>query len=787
MKPATWLRLSFAVVLTAAVASCYTLPNAPKKKKTDVTAAAEASAALHEVIYEFVQETLYTYPHLATRAGMHTYTLPKGEEVDLDRELPNYSADLVEARIESLEAFLGRVEKKAPPAALSPNDLADRRLLVAAIRLELLDWKELQIHRRDPLLHARSLAEALYYPLVIGYAPEEERLADVLGRLHWVPAYVERAARVIDSSSEPLAAAAAEVNRFTVALVRTELDARIPKGDGGLRSAYEGMKGPVLEALDGFQRFLDKDLAGKKKVTWRLGKERYEERFAQVFHGAMSPGEARETAERAVGGIGREFFAVARPLYCEENEKDREICGPTKAELVAAAKAEQERIRKEEEQGKKAAEQEKKKKAEEERKRQDEEKKKAEAEKKRQDEEKKKAAEEEKRRQDEEKRKIDEEQAKKKKDIPNPYEDRPKKEEKKSPGGVTNPYGYYRLPGSADAVGAKLAGQDDADAAQKPKAKKDEPKAKKDEPTAAMVERVAAFVFDLLRKPEAGGEGGAIARLETALPAAAESATRRGLLKEGVVEGLSVEESPALLAALGRPLTLVPQPVFQPKLGARLFAVDSDKAGLAYTRTFAVAAALGSPGRFEALRRAVRIEPETRRAIRMLHGDPAWLAGWGLFAAEGLARAGIDGKEESSNPRELLATLAEVLRAAVELSIDVRMHTGDLTEKDAASELVSRAGLERSAAEQRVRWIETAPTDAAAAFLGYRAWSGAAAEIEDRGAFHGRALGLGPVPIVDLAGLLSAADPDAVPDYEGGALAEPEPEGKRRVSVLDAL
>ncbi|HUT78703.1 MAG TPA: hypothetical protein VM285_13495, partial [Polyangia bacterium] len=123
MKPATWLRLSFAVALTAAVASCYTLPSA-QKKKVDIAATAAASAALHEVIYEFVQETLYTYPHLATRAGMHTYKLPKGEEVDLDRELPNYSPDLVEARVESLETFLGRVEREVPEAALSPNDSA---------------------------------------------------------------------------------------------------------------------------------------------------------------------------------------------------------------------------------------------------------------------------------------------------------------------------------------------------------------------------------------------------------------------------------------------------------------------------------------------------------------------------------------------------------------------------------------------------------------------------------------------------------------------------------------
>ncbi len=799
MKPATWIRLSLdgqgttesvSSAVTAAVVSCYTLPSA-RKKKVDFAATAAASAELHDVIYGFVQETLYTYPHLATRAGMHTYRLPSGEDADLDRELPNYSTDLVDARIESLEATMERLENKVPEAALSPNDLSDRHLLIAAARLELLDWKDLEIHRRDPLLHARSLAEALYYPLVVAYAPEEERLADVLGRLHWAPAYLERAARMIESTSEPLAAAAVEVNRFTISLVRDELDARIPK-DGELRTAYEGMKGPVLEALDGFQRFLEKDVDTKKKVTWRLGRKRYEERFSLAFHGAMTVTEAREAADEAVATLGRELFALAKPAYCEANEKDREICGPTRAELAAAARAEQERLRKEEEKKKRAA-------AEERKRQQQEERKAAAEERKQQEEEKKQAAAEERKRQEEEKRKAadekkkeEEEKAKKKKDIPNPYADPPKKEEKKSPGGVLNPYGWYRLPEPIESAGAKLAGQDDttAEESQEKKsaktAKKDEPAPKKDEPTAAMVARVVAFVFDLLRKPDPGGEASDVARLENGISTAAGLASQRGVLDTASADGLSVEEAPALFAAMNRPLLLVPQPVFQPVQGARLFVVNTDRTGLAATRTFAVAAAMGSPGRFEALRRAVEIEPETRRALRVLHGDSAWLSGWGLYAAERLARAEADAAGEGT-PRALLEALAEVVRAAVELSVDIRMHTGDLSEKDATAELISRAGLESSVAEQRVRWLVTAPLEAEAAFVGYRAWSRAGTAAGDRATFHARALALGPVPTPDLEPLLATADPDATPDYEGPAPAEPEPEGKRHVSVLDAL
>jgi chemotaxis protein histidine kinase CheA len=790
MTHRNWYRLAVAVALAAALASCYTLPGAPKKKQSDLAATAAASAALHEAIYEFVQGTLYTHPHVATRVGMHTYRLPKGEEVDLDRELPNYSTDLIDARVETLEALLERVERKIPEAALSPNDLADRRLLAAAIRAELYDWKQLELHRRDPLLHARALAEALYYPLIVPYAPEEERIADVLGRLHWAPAYLERAARMIESASEPAAAAAVEVNRFTVALVRTELDARIPKGNGELRATYDGMKGPVLEALDGFQRFLEKDLGGKK-ITWRLGKERTAERFARAFHGAAAtPDEALEAAEAALTGLRREIYDLALPAYCEVSEKDRENCGPTKAELAAVARAEQDRLRKEEEQKKKAAEEEKR--------REEEERKQAAEEEKRQKEAEKKAAE-------ETKKAAEEDKAKKKKDISNPYADPPKKEpEKKSPSGVTNPYGFYRLPAAEDTAGAKLAGQDDAAAGSKakksepkakksvPAAKKDEPEAKKsepaakpDEPTAAMLERVVAFVFEQLRKPETG-EGGAVGRLKDRLPAVAEDAVRRGVLDTAAVEGLEVADAPALLVALHCPLHLVPQPVFQPVQGARLFAPDGDKDGLAVTRTFAVAAALGAPGRYAALRRVVSLEPETRRALRVLHGDPAWLAGFGLYAAEQLARAG-DEAEGAALPRDLLATLAEVIRAAVELSAAVRMHTGDLSEKDAAAELIARAGLDRSLAEQRVRRIQLAPLEAAAGFLGWRAWDAAGAAAKDRSAFHARALGFGPVPLPDLPALLAAADPDAAPDYEGPPPAEPEPEGKRRVSILDAL
>jgi len=681
---------------------------------------------------------------------------------------------------------------------------------------------------RNPIVHVAALSESVYYPLVVEYGPEAERLADIMGRMHWIPSYVDRAIRMVKNSAAIYTEVSAEINEFTIQLVRDELADRVDGvGDEQLTQAYTGMKKPVLDSLEKLQKFLEKDLPKKSKRTWRVGDEQYERLFALAFHGLGTPEKASAAAKSRIDELRREMFGVAKPVYCENNEKDREICGPTKAEIAAAEEAEAERLRREEEEREKAEEEERKRKEEEERKRKEEE------ERKRKEEEEKKKAEEEKKKAEEEKAKKEKEKAekekaekekaekekekakekkkdKKDKDIFNPYggDKKKKKEDKKD--GPTNPYGFL-LPPPAEVAGAKVAPQ--GDKAKKKKAKKkgkadkkEKDKAKKgkkpqssgeldnvggvdvEDATDAMIQKVVSWTLDFAAK-EAGNGGAARPRIEEFLPEMADLARRVELLSSVKSSGVAVVEMPACLSALGHAVEFVPQPVFQPDQGGHVFVasgVDPNPTDWDDARLRLVAAIAAVPGQFEAYHRVSGIEMQTRRAVRALYADQAFVKGWSLYSTALIAAA-----DDSWIMQ--LGGLAQLLTAATELVVDVELHTGGMSDKEAVKQLTERAFMSDAEAEARAKLAKISPTVLAASFLGYQGWLKARGDVRkqlkkgfSRKGFHERALDVGPVPMGQLSDLLGADDPDALPEYEAEATDAEEPE-KTTFSFIDAF
>ena len=794
LRPTRVCAFAAALVLV----SCYTVRVAEKTERLSATES--ASKVLHETIFEYTQETLYTFPNLATRAGVHRHKLPNGEIVRLDRELPNFSEDVVAARTDAIKAYLERLDRKARVQALSPNDRADRRLVVDAMKAELALWEDRQEHTSNPLFHATALAESLYYPLVVDYAPERDRLDDVVARLQWVPSFVDRAMRMTKAGSEAQFQAAAAVNRFSTAIVEKELGARIGE-DAALKQSYEGMKGSVINSLAKMQGFLDG--GAKDRRTFRFGADRYREHVALLWHGAVDPAAMGEVAKKRVEDLKREMYVLAKPAYCEANETDRKTCGPTKADIAAAKKAEEDKVRKEEAAAKKAQEKQQREEAAAA--------KKAEAEEQREEAAAAKKAE-------EEKAKAKAEKAKGEKEITNPYESKPKPApEKKTKGVLENPYGALVRP-VPTALGAKQAdaptakekavAKEKAPAKEKavakekapatvkgaaveekgaaaeekgaPAEKKDAVEEKETPPSmggadhaddGATMDKVIGFVLGQIaaQKPAGPGPGD---RLLRAIERTRERAAKIGFL-EPSTSSVAVTPMPAMMAAMHRIFTLSPVPPFEPKEGARLFvSVDAPTAQLTDLSSEwmeAAAAEWASPGMSEVFAHAGKIEPQTRRAARAIFGDAAFVEGFGLYAAIAIVR---DSSDEAW--RTQLVAMAVELRAAVEALVDVGLHTEGMSEADALALLKRDAYCDQAYADNQIAFAKLYPGALATPFVGLERWRAMRSEIAaaekdgfDEKAFHADALAVGPVAFDDLAAILKG-NADAPPDFDDG-------------------
>ena len=314
------------ILLTATisllVSSCYTMQTTTVKK---VTQAEYATKVLHRAIFDYVEESLYIYPQQATRMGMHIRKLPSTEVIRLDRELPNFSESLVLARLETLRKIKERLDQKAPIDVLSLNDRADRKLFMDAIDFEILRMEEQKVYTNDPLVHVGALAEAMYYPIILEYAPEETRLSDVLGRMHWIPSFVDRAMHLLTSSSNINLEAAIRINAWTIDFIKNEIGPKMVAYPV-LQKSFLGMYPPIIASLERLQDFLKDDIKKNTDRTWQLGADRYDRYFALAFHGLSTPGEISAVAENRVDAINDEIFALAKPHYCKARKSSHRIC-----------------------------------------------------------------------------------------------------------------------------------------------------------------------------------------------------------------------------------------------------------------------------------------------------------------------------------------------------------------------------------------------------------------------------------------------------------------------------
>jgi hypothetical protein len=232
-----------------------------------------------------------------------------------------------------------------------------------------------------------------------------------------------------------------------------------------------------------------------------------------------------------------------------------------------------------------------------------------------------------------------------------------------------------------------------------------------------------------------------------------------------------VTPMPAMLAAMRRIFALSPVPPFETKESALLF-VSGDAPTVQLTDlsrewTEVAAAEWAAPGMSEVLARAGKIEPQTRRAARAIFGDAAFVEGFGLYAAIAIVR---DSSDEAW--RSQLVAMAVELRAAVELLVDIGLHTEGMSEADAIALLKRDAYCDQAYAENQIAFAKLYAGALATPFVGLERWRAIREEVAaaqkdafDGKAFHAKVLDIGPVAFDDLAEILKG-NPDAPPDFE---------------------
>jgi len=299
---------AFAVFVLCTALAALTYAATPSSSSVTSTKFAELSD-------QFIKESLALSPTNASAAGYHKHFDSKaGKTVELDALLDDLSLDAINKQ----RAFYGnwreRFHKETPVSALNIEDAADWQLIDDQIGLNLLEFDKIQNYRHNPTVVVELIGNAIFLPLTQGYASKEARIGHVLARMKTVPVLLDQVKTYLSDCDPVWVKTAVDENEGNIDLVENTVKDEIPPG--ALKTQYDQIAPSTIAALKDFSKWLQDDLGKRSsKLTWRLGKELYNQKFKLVMETDITPEQLLADAESDLRSVRAEMLQLALPMH----------------------------------------------------------------------------------------------------------------------------------------------------------------------------------------------------------------------------------------------------------------------------------------------------------------------------------------------------------------------------------------------------------------------------------------------------------------------------------------
>jgi uncharacterized protein (DUF885 family) len=163
------------------------------------------------------------------------------------------------------------------------------------------------------------------------------------------------------------------------------------------------------------------------------------------------------------------------------------------------------------------------------------------------------------------------------------------------------------------------------------------------------------------------------------------------------------------------------------------------------------------PGHYVQAEYASQLEPLPRRMLRAIYGSGVYVEGWAVYATDAMLKAGY----LDNSPELKLQNLKWELRAIANTILDIKYHTGGLTDKDAMDLMLNKTFQEQEEATAKVQRAKLSSCQLPTYYTGYMEWKRLRASAEKKegagfrpSVFHEKALREGALPMKTLAPLL---------------------------------
>jgi uncharacterized protein (DUF885 family) len=163
------------------------------------------------------------------------------------------------------------------------------------------------------------------------------------------------------------------------------------------------------------------------------------------------------------------------------------------------------------------------------------------------------------------------------------------------------------------------------------------------------------------------------------------------------------------------------------------------------------------PGHYVQFEHANSVDPESRRLLRSLYGNGAYIEGW----AEYIAQVLMDEGYLNYDPRFRLVMRKLRLRVLSNVILDIRMHTLNMADQQALDLMTKEAFQTQAEADGKLRRAKLSSVQLPTYYVGLHDWLALRKDYQacmgtkfTLAEFHNRALDEGPLPVTLLRGII---------------------------------
>lgn len=272
------------------------------------------------------------HPTSATMDGVHLH----------DDLLEDFRRTALDTHVSALAGFARRLAA-IPVAGMPEIEQIEHGIVSSNVRARQFELEETRSWERNPQVYGDTLATSLAAQVIFDYAPEADRARRILSKLRQAPRLIQ-AAR--DNIKEP-PAIFIKVGVDTLRGVMTFIDHDLPRAFHGLDDLHmladlADASSEAVQAIGAYVEYLETDLRPRAKGSFRLGRDRFEQKLRLDEGISLPVDRLLAIAERELGATQEEFRTLAGRLNGGDPvaswRKKKQETYPAPGQLISTAR-----------------------------------------------------------------------------------------------------------------------------------------------------------------------------------------------------------------------------------------------------------------------------------------------------------------------------------------------------------------------------------------------------------------------------------------------------------------